>query len=338
MQLIAETAWHHEGDFDFMWRLVNELCEHSKTDIIKCHVTLNFDEYMHPDHEIYGMLKSWLFTALQWEKIINLIQSSNKQLMLLVNDTDAVEFAAQYAPPLVELHSICLNNPFILNHLNKHITDKSTIVFGVGGCEISEIDSAIKTLNTDKLLLMFGFQNFPTKYENINLSKIRKLMKLFDHCKFGYADHCAWNEPNNELVTLFCASNGMDYVEKHVTTHYGEERTDYSSAISIEMLNQLADKIKVLEQLEGSGRLGLNEGEKAYSVYGPLKMAAITKRNLNKGDCFELNHIDFKRTGQISDLSQLDVLDHIGKNLICDIQSNQVLMNRHFQSDKGKCK
>jgi len=26
MKLIAETAWHHEGDFDFMKNLVTEIC------------------------------------------------------------------------------------------------------------------------------------------------------------------------------------------------------------------------------------------------------------------------------------------------------------------------
>ena len=40
---------------------------------------------------------------------------------------------------------------------------------------------------------------------------------------FGYADHTAWNEENNGLITLLVSSNGMDFIEKHVTTEYGKE-------------------------------------------------------------------------------------------------------------------
>ena len=50
IKLIGETAWHHEGDFGFMRDLIFELAEKSDVDIVKMHVTLDFDEYMHSSH------------------------------------------------------------------------------------------------------------------------------------------------------------------------------------------------------------------------------------------------------------------------------------------------
>ena len=44
-KLIAETAWHHEGDYDFMKNLVTSICKLSKADIVKFHITLDLDEY-----------------------------------------------------------------------------------------------------------------------------------------------------------------------------------------------------------------------------------------------------------------------------------------------------
>jgi N,N'-diacetyllegionaminate synthase len=61
MKLIAETAWHHEGDFLFMKKLVSEIATKTNADIIKMHVTLNFDEYMDSKHALYKKLKSMLF-------------------------------------------------------------------------------------------------------------------------------------------------------------------------------------------------------------------------------------------------------------------------------------
>jgi len=336
MKLIAETAWHHEGNFEFMWQLIDEIVDKSQADIVKMHLTLDFDEYMCKDHELYELLKTWMLSEAQWEQLIELVKNSGKQLMLLLNDTKAIEFGMQFNPELVEIHSVCLNNPFLLNTLNSNLENNTKVVFGVGGCDIVEVDYAVSQFNNT--VLMFGFQNFPTQYEHINLAKIRKLMRLFQGCQFGYADHTAWDEPNNELITLLGAANGMDYIEKHVTTHYGKKRTDYAAAISVDMFNQLAEKLKILEGVEGSGRLALNEGEKAYSTYGPLKMAVLSQRNLPIDTVLSLEDIQFQRTGQISDLSQLDVLDMLGKKICKDIDAGKVLMKHHFQADKGVCK
>ena len=180
---------------------------------------------------------------------------------------------------------------------------------------------------------MFGFQNYPTKYKDINLSKIRKIQNLFHSKVFGYADHSAWDEKNNELITLLIASIQMDYIEKHVTTAYGEERCDYSSAISITQLNQLHKKIGVLEKIIGSGSMGLNSAEKKYSLYGPMKMAAMASRDLNIGDELSINDLYFSRTSQVSDISQVEILKAVGKKLIKEVKVNKVLSSNHVLKD-----
>ena len=83
MKLIAETAWHHEGDFEFMKNLVSEIATKTEADIIKMHITLNFDEYMDPSHEDYTLLKPWLFSKDQWKELVNLVRDNGKEIMLL---------------------------------------------------------------------------------------------------------------------------------------------------------------------------------------------------------------------------------------------------------------
>ena len=74
MKLIAETAWHHEGDFMFMKNLVSEISKKSNSDIVKIHITLNFDEYMQNDHPLYKNLKAMLFSKSQWQELIKIIR------------------------------------------------------------------------------------------------------------------------------------------------------------------------------------------------------------------------------------------------------------------------
>ena len=62
IKLIAETAWHHDGEFSFMEHLLDTIINQSKADVVKMHVTLDFDEYMDSSHSIYNDLKSKLFS------------------------------------------------------------------------------------------------------------------------------------------------------------------------------------------------------------------------------------------------------------------------------------
>ena len=330
IKLIAETAWHHEGDYSFMKDLVSQICELSSANVVKMHITLDFDEYMSQDHESYYQLNKWLFSEEQWEALIDIVKSNGKELLLLLNDTRAIKFAAQYNPEFVELHSVCLNVPKLQQAIIEEFHNRVKIVIGVGGCTIQEIDNALRIFNQRETILMFGFQNFPTKYSDINLKKIQKIQSLYSDRRYGYADHTAWNEENNELITLLLSANKMQYVEKHVTTEYGNERCDFSAAISIEMLNSLANKINILDCIAGHGSLLLNEAERQYSKLGPMKMVGVANKSLKKGEKVILGDINFCRTSQTTDISQVELLEYIKKPLQKDLEVNTVFSSIHF--------
>ena len=178
---------------------------------------------------------------------------------------------------------------------------------------------------------MFGFQNFPTRYENVNFRKMQKIMNLFPEFSYGYADHTAWDEPNNILITLLGASLGMNYVEKHVTNVYGEERLDWNSAISIDMFNEVAEKLNILSKCRGDGLIKLNKGEKEYSIYGPMKKAAVLRQDVKKGEMLTMDIIQFQRTKETTDLSQLETIKRLGYQIVSDLNAGTVLFRKHLQ-------
>jgi N,N'-diacetyllegionaminate synthase len=178
---------------------------------------------------------------------------------------------------------------------------------------------------------MFGFQNFPTRYENVNFKKSQRIMKLFPEFRYGYADHTSWDEPNNILITLMGASLDIDYVEKHVTNVYGEERLDWNSAISIEMFNEIAEKLDILNKCRGDGLIKLNKGEEEYSSYGPMKKAAVLQQDVKKGEVLTLDKIQFQRTKETTDLSQLEVIKRFGHHIVKDLNAGTVLFSKHLQ-------
>ena len=327
-KLIAETAWHHEGDYLFMKDLISEICERSAANIVKMHITLDLDEYMSKDHDAYDILRNWLLSSEQWEELISIVQASGKEIMLLLNDTRAVNFASQFNPEMIEIHSVCLNVPRLQRAVLEKINNKTKIVIGVGGCTLEEVDEAVRVFDNRETILMFGFQNYPTKYEDVNLGKIRKIQALYSDKKYGYADHTAWDSPHNELITLLGAASGMSYIEKHVTTNYGEKRTDWPAAISIEMFNELIEKLKILDTLNGDGNLEMNQGELDYSIFGPMKKAAVLTKDVKEGDIFSKEMIKFIRTENISDISQVNIAQSFGKNINIDMAKGSILMKK----------
>ena len=332
-KIIAETAWHHEGDYTFMQQLVSAILRDSKADIVKLHITLNFDEYMHKSHDSYNLLSRWLFNENQWSELVKAIKLSNKELMLLVNDSEAIDFASKVNPNYIELHSSCLNVPHLQNAVNSKFKSDVKIVLGVGGSTLDEIENAVNIFSNRETILMFGFQNYPTSYSDVNLKKILKIQSMYNKCLFGYADHTAWNSDDNELISLLVAANNMDYVEKHVTYKYGEERTDFSAAVSIDMFNSLSKKLEKLESLKGNGSTDLNDAEKNYSIYGPNKMAGIAKKNIGKGQVLMSEDIYFSRINKKTSMSQVDLKNKIGEKLKKNIAENDVFDHQHFKQE-----
>ena len=331
IKTIAETAWHHGGDYKFMESLIDEIIENSEADFIKLHITLDFDEYMLPDHAAYDELKKKALKKEQWSLLIEKIQQSDKSLMLLFNDSKAVEFGMKFNPSLIEIHSVCLNDIHLLKSakiLNKAHTP---IVLGVGGSTLYEIENAISYLDSDNIVLMHGFQNYPTKYEDVNFNRIRKIMNLYPNLIHGYADHTAWDESNNNLITIMGASLGMKYIEKHVTTTPGKERIDWQAAISIKQFNSLVNSLEILDKCNGDGLLRLNEGERKYSIFGPNKKAAFLKNNLEKGEILQNDVVFFKRTEQISNISQIEVWELFGKMAKANLLKGEIITKDKFE-------
>ena len=325
IKLIGETAWHHEGDFEFMRDLIYQLTEKSDVDIVKMHVTLDLDEYMAKDHEAYQILKDWMFSESQWQTLVDIVNDSSKELMLLANDCKAIEFSTNQNITLIELHSVCLNVPMLQNKIIESIQSNVKVAIGVGGSTLEEIDTAISVFKKNQPVLFFGFQNYPTKYHYINLGKINKIQSMYPNLGYGYADHTSWDDAENELVTLMVASNKMNFVEKHVTTRPGEDRCDASAAISIQSVNSLREKLSIVSLIRGSSEIGLNDGEKKYSVYGPMKMACVASRDIEVGEMLNKDMLTYKRTKDVSEISQIQFQEILGEVVNRRIAADNVI-------------
>ena len=75
---------------------------------------------------------------------------------------------------------------------------------------------------------------------------------------------------------------------------------------------------------------GKREAERQYSKLGPMKMVGVANKSLKKGEKVILGDINFCRTSQTTDISQVELLEYIKKPLQKDLEVNTVFSSIHF--------
>lgn len=322
--IIGETAFHHEGEMEFLKQLIQE-GENLGLDALKFHLTLDLDDYMVQRHEAIETIREWCLNAAQWDEALSTVKQCD--IVLLCNDVKSVEYAidTKFEVKAIELHATGINDVFLLEKAAKF---EHTIILGTGGSTLDEIDFAIQYLKergkTD-VFLMHGFQNYPTDYKDIKLARMHKLKALFN-LPVGYADH---TDPENKympMISTLGLAAGFPVMEKHFTTDFGAKRIDAQSAVSLDQMKEIKEMASMVwETLGEKNALELTAGEKKYANTGPMKKALVARKAIKQGTIIQLENIAIKRTPESSSLSQMDVTKLIGNTASKDIDKEALL-------------
>jgi sialic acid synthase SpsE len=231
----------------------------------------------------------------------------------------------------VELHSISFNEiPFIkkLAHINK------PLILGIGGRKSEDIDFALEYLKRESAILdrvkilMFGFQSFPTNYEDINLRKIKLLKERYSEI-LGYADHTSYKDykMGNELIK-YSFLYGARVFEKHLVNEKGVKRIDFEAGIAYKEFLELRDEIESLLKILGTNDLSfLNDKE---FIYREREKQLIVKRNLKNGSILTKENVGYKVSTERSDFKQKDYNIVLNKSLKVDMNKDDVLKSNYI--------
>jgi len=324
--IIGETAYNHEGDIKYLYKMIEDIAE-LKLNAIKFHMLLNPESYMQKKHPLIGESKKWTFSKNQWSEIINYSNKKRIDIIVLCDDVESIEYIVEnnINVSAIELHATGLNDYFLLNAIVSGF-DKQ-IILGVGGSTIDEINYAIdflKNKGKNDILLMYGFQSYPTKYTDINLSKMLKIRNLFN-LPIGYADHTAFDDPNNEVISCMAAMMGTNILEKHYTPDYGIERIDYHAAVGKMQMLKIKELMELALKIYGNGNLKMSKAELEYGNTGPMKKAIVAKKDIKKGEKLSLDNLWFKRTVEESPIKQKQFLQLIGLRTLHDIKEDEII-------------
>ena len=234
-------------------------------------------------------------------------------------DADAIDFL----DPLVPFHKISssdiTNTPFLRHVASK----KKMVVLSTGASTLSEIQSAVDTLNKhgcDSIVLLHCILNYPTKFEDANLRMMDSLKTAFPQCHIGLSDHALADK--NMLVLTTAYIMGARIIEKHFTDDKKIPGGDHMHSMDESDLSRFMSNVKFINSLFGeSVKKPLNSESSSREN---ARRSIVVKNYIAKGDVINENDITYKRPA--SGISAIHWDEVVGSRANRDLDLDHILL------------
>ena len=312
--IIVEIASAHEGNVNLAIEITNYAIA-SKADAVKFQM-FKSERLLSKNNPFFKKFQEIEFSFKDWNKIIRSIDNKKISLIAEAYDEESLLFAKNLNVfNSYKIPASCLNDRNMLNKL-KEIN--KPIILSVGGVEFREIKYAYKQLSnhSSDIILMCGFQNFPTKIKDVKLNKIIKLKKYFKSI-MGFADHTDAEQKNLAFgIPLMAYSLGASVIEKHITKNREKKGNDYYSSLNPNEFSEFVTFLKTCQKAFGNSKeWQLSKAEIKYKKF--TSKFAVASKDIKKGEKITKNNVIFKRTNQIG-ISQNDFALFTGKKISKD--------------------
>lgn len=321
MEIIAEAAQGFEGDSGRAKALV-ELAAAGGADGIKFQLVIQ-DELCTSGYVHAPLFKQLEMPDAVWEDVSKCAVDNNVALYLDVFGPASLSLAEGLGVKGVKIHGTDLNNIGFLEQVAASSID--TILLGIGGGFMDEIEIAVDALAGKNVVLLAGFQAYPTAHEDNQVSRLVSLAANFgvrEGLKMGFADHA---EPDEFLATGIAAvavGAGAVVIEKHLTPSRLLAWEDAESAMNVDEFKTFCQEIRACAEVFGSCQpvndLGMSKAELSYRV--ATRRHVVAARHIEAGTVITTDMVALKRTeSEVAYKQPDDVVGRVASvNMIVD--------------------
>lgn len=331
--IIAEMAWSHDGSVKKAKKIIDAAAD-ARADAICFHLT-SMEDYMVPHYRtgkgrvsagketipIYEYLSNINLNKKDWKVLFSHAKKQGLLICVMCNDLPSVALGSELGADgyIISPASLCEED------LVKEVAGKKKPVFlRIGGANIAEVEKAIdwvrKTGNGD-IVLIHGFQSYPTKIEDTHLRFISTLKRMF-FLPICFADHVDGGSELALVVPLVALAFGANAIEKHLTHDRSLRGEDFESALDPGDFQRFVRNVREIEKAFGLPFVRpLSKAEKEYRNIA--RKRTVASRDIKAGEKITREKITFKRSdeGVFPDESG----DLIGRTSTKDIKKNDPL-------------
>ena len=306
---MAETASSHEGDPALAVQLLRAAVA-AGADLVKFQL-LRGDMLLTPDHPKYGAFQQIQMPDSAWVGIADAAADLNARLVAEVFDEPSLALAVRLRFPALKIHSTDLSNPRMLEGA---AASGLPIFVSTGGATCAEIAAALGHLDAHgarQVVLLHGFQAFPTRLVDSNLRQLWMLRSRFGRV-VGYADHVDAETELAFVLPAMALGAGARVVEKHITLDRAKRGRDYFSALNPPEFTRLVTLLRDADLALGRADDTLSPPELAYRAL--MKKTVVAAAPLAPGVTLEPGHLAFKRA-PMTGFSPMEAASLLGRRI-----------------------
>ena len=291
--IIGETACGHNGKIENLKKLIL-IGKKAGLKTIKFQI-FTLDERSTPKSKEEKIFKNLTLNEQEWKKSVKFAHKKGLFVFADIFGTKSFEIAKNSRVDGFKIHSEdTLNYPLIKKVLR---LNKITII-STGGAYRSELFSLINYLErknlANNLILMAGYQVFPTPFASHSLKEILDLTKKYKKfdLKIGFSDHVKGGIEESFFLPISAISSGAEVIEKHFTIDRKLKLIDHYSAMNPDELKEFVSKARNYAKLHYPVK-SLSRDELKYRKM--FKKYPCFKFKKKKGDIINQNDIVFRK-------------------------------------------
>ena len=321
LKVIAEVAQGFEGNFE-QSKLLIKAAAKAGADAVKFQLVYA-DELATKDYQYYSLFQRLEMEVEKWRALNEYAHHLGIKFIVDVFGEQSLKIAQQIGLCTIKIHGTDITNIGLLQAVGASSIE--TVILGIGGSFWSEIATALSILEKKQLVLLCGFQAYPTKTKDNHIARMNvitaKASTMHQNFSMGFADHPGEDQYAN-TISLVALGAGASYIEKHLTFGKVMELEDYESALNPDEFAIFVDQLRVGEKALGLGidtdDFNMSNAEKQYRAN--VRRDVVAVNDLMEGQSIGTEDVTLKRTALEGTIKQISSV--LGKKL-----NNKVLKN-----------
>lgn len=278
MRIVAEAAEGYAADWGKELALV-ELAARAGATAVKFQV-LHEGELLTPGHPASDFVRELELPPGRWRAVAERAAEEEIELLLDVFGRRGLEIAEEVGAAAVKVHGSDMLNAALLAEIGA--SSVAEVLLSAGGTTFEEVGEAIALLPGKRIVVVLGFQAYPTPVGENRLRRLLAAHEAFPQAVLGFADHTGAGEAAAWLPALALAL-GAGYLEKHITVAHVLADPDHDSALAPDRFAEFVASMRLAEAALGPPGAGeeIGEAERAYRLR--MKKHVVATRDLPAG-------------------------------------------------------
>jgi len=336
LQIIAELAQGFEGRPE-QARLLMKAAAMAGADAAKYQLVYA-DELATPDYKHYTLFQSLEMPDNVWQDLAAYAKELGIQLHLDIFGPKSLALAERCGVTTIKLHGTDIANLGLLDQVATSTIE--TVLLGAGGAHSDELERAIRVLAKKHVVVVLGFQGYPTPNDTNQVSRIQRVLahftKEFPQASVGFADHADPESPLRYALAAMAIGAGATTIEKHLTLAAVMKLEDHESALNpddfAEFTSVIRDCVKAFGQSTDAPDFGMSESERGYRKM--IRRHVVARCDIPAGSSLKPNDLTLKRTSTDNALTSLDEV--YGRQVLHDLGVNQPMTAATIRSGETK--